>query len=124
MEAQLHEHLKTFDFDERAWVAVIGAEGSDFSVGADINERFDTTAEARDRRMSVGPETDSYLARTANWKPVIGAVQGWCVGLGFNLILECDMLVATQNAKFMVAEAKRGIPSGQLWAKMQAFMPS
>jgi enoyl-CoA hydratase/carnithine racemase len=124
METEMIHALARFDFDSEAWVAIIVAEGSDFTVGADINERFDDSREGRDRWMSAGPVIETYLGRTANWKPVIAAVQGWCVGLGFNLALECDLVVATADSKFMVAEAKRGIPAGLLMAKMQCFMPS
>jgi enoyl-CoA hydratase/carnithine racemase len=94
-------------------------------VGVDVKERFHgASRQQRDHRMSEGPRGDAYLGRSANWKPVIGAVHGHCVGFGFNLALECDLLVASADAKFMIAETKRGISAGPIWAKLHCYMPS
>jgi enoyl-CoA hydratase/carnithine racemase len=125
MAAQLAKALERFDFDDEAWIAIISGNGPHFCVGVDVKQRFAGHGRAeRDARLSAGPPTDGHLGRTANWKPVIGAVHGLAVGLGFNLALECDLLVSTTDARYMIAETKRGIAGGQLWAKLQAFMPS
>lgn len=125
MADSLRESLQEFDEDAEAWLAIIAGNGPDFCVGVDVKERFAGHGRAeRDQRLSAGPPTDGHLGRTANWKPVIGVIHGLCVGLGFNLALECDVLVVTTDARFMIAETKRGIAGGQLWAKLQAFMPS
>lgn len=125
MAEELGQALERFDFDEKAQVAILSGNGPDFCVGIDVKQRFaGHDREERDRRLSVGPLTDGHLGRTANWKPVIGAVHGLSVGMGFNLALECDLLVAAEDSRFMIAETKRGIAAGQLWAKMQCFMPS
>ena len=125
MATELAEAFDRFDFDDDAWVAVLAGNGPHFCVGVDVKERFIQHGRAeRNRRLSAGPPTDGHIGRTANWKPVIGAVHGLCVGLGFNVALECDLLVAAEDARFMIAETKRGIAGGQLWAKLQTFMPS
>jgi enoyl-CoA hydratase/carnithine racemase len=125
MAAELAAVLNRFDFDDEAWVAILSGNGPHFCVGIDVKERFIQHGRAeRDARMSAGPPTDGHMGKTANWKPVIGAVHGLAVGLGFNLALECDLLVAAEDARFMIAETKRGIAGGQLWAKLQTFMPS
>jgi enoyl-CoA hydratase/carnithine racemase len=125
LQAELVESFRRFDHDDDAWVAILSGNGPDFCVGIDVKERFHGHDRAeRATNMSVGPPTDGHLGHTANWKPVIGAIHGLCVGLGFNLALECDLLVSTDDARYMVAETKRGIAGGQLWAKMQCFMPS
>jgi len=125
MQKDMADAFAEYDHDEEAWVAILSGNGRDFCLGIDVAERFAGNERAdRDRLLSAGPPTDGHLGRTANWKPVIGATHGLAVGLGFNLILETDLVVATTDAEFMIAESKRGIAAGQLWAKMQTFMPS
>lgn len=125
MQADLADAFRTFDYDDDAWVAVLSGNGTDFCLGIDVRERFHGHDRAeRDANLSAGPPTDGHLGRTANWKPVISAVHGLAVGLGFNLVLETDLVVAATDAEFMIAESQRGIAAGQLWAKMQTFMPS
>lgn len=125
MQTDMADAFRQFDFDDEAWVAVLSGNGTDFCLGIDVRERFAGHGrEERDQRLSPGPPTDGHLGKTANWKPVISAVHGLAVGLGFNLVLETDLVVATTDAEFMIAESKRGIAAGQLWAKMQTFMPS
>ncbi|MDP6389783.1 MAG: enoyl-CoA hydratase-related protein [Alphaproteobacteria bacterium] len=55
-------------------------------------------------------------------KPVIGAVAGWCVGGGMVLTTMCDLLVATESAKFSYPEVKVGF-SGGLIATLAARIP-
>ncbi|GAB86288.1 enoyl-CoA hydratase [Gordonia rubripertincta NBRC 101908] len=45
-------------------------------------------------------------------KPLIGAVEGWAVAGGFELLLACDMVVAAENAKLGVPEVKRALVAG------------
>jgi enoyl-CoA hydratase len=45
-------------------------------------------------------------------KPLIGAVEGWAVAGGFELLLACDMVVAAETAKLGVPEVKRALVAG------------
>src|SRR5690349_4300325 len=45
-------------------------------------------------------------------KPLIGAVEGWAVAGGFELLLACDLVVAARTAKFGVPEVKRALVAG------------
>ena len=50
-----------------------------------------------------------------NWKPVISAVHGYCLGLGITIAFESDMCVAEEDAKFQITETPRGLSgSGKL----------
>ena len=124
LERELRMAMDDFDRDEDAWVAVLHGEGRCFSAGADVKERFaDMTAPQRDR-WTKGSSPDDFLGRTINWKPVIAAVHGYALGWGISMVLECDLVVASEETQFGITETKRGFPAGRVWAKAQAFMPS
>lgn len=49
------------------------------------------------------------LPRRAGKKPIIAAVNGICMGGGFEMVANCDLVVASETATFALPEAKRGI---------------
>ena len=49
------------------------------------------------------------LPRRAGNKPILAAVQGICMGGGFEMIANCDLIVASSAAVFALPEVKRGI---------------
>ena len=123
-EEDLREALLEFDTDEEAWVGIIHGAGRAFCAGADIKQRFvELTPQERSRR-DQGPNPEGYLGRTANWKPMIAAVHGYALGTGIVIASECDMIVASEEAKFGITETRRGLAGGRIWAKVNAFMPS
>ena len=123
-EHDLHDVLLEFDTDQDAWVAIIHGEGRCFCAGADIKQRFaDMTAQQKAARER-GYNSESYLGRAINWKPVIAAVHGYALGAGIAIAAECDMIVASEEAQFGITETKRGLPGGRVWAMVNAFMPS
>ena len=74
-------------------VAVLTGAGSSFSTGADLKA---IPHDLFRGIPGVGVPVD---------KPVVGAVEGWCVGGGMVLTTMCDMLVAADNAMFNAARA-------------------
>ncbi len=125
LEEDLVAAYQEFDLDEEAWVAILHGAGRCFCAGADVKQRFHgSTREERQRRMTLGRSAEGYLGRTVNWKPVIAAVHSHCLGAGFSIALECDLIVASDDARFGITETKRGLPGGRVWAKLQTFMAS
>src|SRR4051812_49880552 len=49
------------------------------------------------------------ITETPPRKPLIGAVEGWALAGGFELLLACDLIVAAENARFGVPEVKRSL---------------
>jgi enoyl-CoA hydratase len=97
------------DPDVRALV-LTGAGGKAFVAGADIAEYA-----AGDHRAFVRYQAESR--RLFSWldgfpKPVIGAVNGYALGGGFELALCCDLLVASTNARFGLPEGLLGLSPG------------
>ncbi|MDP6345164.1 MAG: enoyl-CoA hydratase-related protein [Alphaproteobacteria bacterium] len=80
-----------------------------FSVGADLNR----PPEIWRFTPGVGVEVD---------KPIIAAVDGWCVGGAVVLVQFCDLCVVAESAKFSYPEAKVGV-SGGLITSLAARIP-
>ena len=96
------------DSDDR--VAILTAAGEKaFSVGADLNDAPEIWSFA----PGVGVPVD---------KPVIAAVNGWCVGGAVVLVQFCDLCVAGDGTRFSYPEAKIGF-SGGLISSIAARMP-
>ena len=121
MARELDEALDDFDLDDDAWVAIISGNGRCFSAGADLTV-FASTLEGDPRTRSLGSFASSRKAggylESQNWKPVIAAVHGYCYGIALGLALQCDIIVATEDAKFRIAEVQRGIGGGAFGVEM------
>ena len=89
-------------------VAVItGAGDKAFSAGADLKTYVGRKAEMADFWLT---QKDQLLNRGLEvWKPIIAAVNGYCVGGGMTLLMATDIRVAVPHATFSLAEVKRGI---------------
>ena len=93
--------------DQRALV-VTGADG-DFSAGADLGADFSGfgTAAANAEYMKLPNRAALALHRIS--KPTVAAVDGVAVGAGMNLALGCDVVIATERARFAEIFVKRGL---------------
>src|ERR1700751_3692848 len=109
--ALVHDLTRALDaFEADANIGCIVITGSDkaFAAGADIKEMADKTFD------------QAYLGDfAANWdraatvrKPVIAAVAGFALGGGCELAMQCDLIIAADNAKFGQPEIKLGIIPG------------
>lgn len=92
-------------------IVLTGAGDKAFCTGMDLKERASMTAVqvARQRRDLIG--TLAYLHRCP--KPTIAAVEGVAMGGGFEMALCCDLIVASESARFALPEVRIGImPAG------------
>lgn len=88
------------------WCAVLSAEGEKgFCIGADVSDG----AERKTRMALAGGLTGIGGPLVTLKKPLIAAVQGFCVGGGFELAMCADIIVAADNAQFGLPETKVGI---------------
>jgi len=92
-------------------VAVVtGAGERSFTTGADIKS-FLTGPPGYDEMWLT--QRDQLLNRGLEvWKPVIAAINGYCLGGGMTLMLATDIRVAATHATFSLAEVKRGVIPG------------
>lgn len=115
MDSQMYEaissHLREIDERDEIWVGIVtGAGDRAFSAGADLVGVHGETGEAsvewsatRPARFDLGLEVQ---------KPLIAAVNGYCLAGGLELALVCDLRVASEGAQFGCPEVKWNLLHG------------
>ena len=106
---ELHEAFNDFKNDDDAWVAILtGAGDQAFSAGADLRAMAESFAGGgRGMRMDV---PFAGISRGFDcWKPIIAAINGYCLAGGLELALSCDIRIAAEHASFGLPEPKRAI---------------
>ncbi|MCA1437249.1 enoyl-CoA hydratase/isomerase family protein [Bradyrhizobium sp. BRP20] len=89
---------------------ITGAGCKAFCAGADLKDEIpNPPGPAEMWRTQREPLLNRGLEI---WKPVVAAVNGWCLGGGMTLLLATDIRVAAEHAQFGVPEVKRGIIAG------------
>ena len=110
MREALNDAFARFRDDEDAWVAIVTGTGKAFCAGADL----------RDGAGSVGtfpgtfwekPTQNSFESGWEIFKPVIAAVNGYCLGYGLTLVTWCDFVIASERAEFGYPEVNLGTPA-------------
>jgi enoyl-CoA hydratase len=96
---RLHDEFVAFDYDDDARVAVLTGHADAFSAGANLRDL--------PRLRDSGPLGPTRLALS---KPVIAAIDGWCVAGGMELAAWCDLRVAGTGARFGCLERRWGVP--------------
>jgi enoyl-CoA hydratase/carnithine racemase len=114
---EVNDALFEFDADPELKVGIISGAGRAFCSGADVRQRQLRTRD--ELRRLGGPagrrSRENGLGDAVNWKPVIAAVHGYALGLGYSLSQSCDLVVAASGTKFQIREVQRGLASGQHW---------
>jgi enoyl-CoA hydratase len=105
---ELMDALAVFDANQAIGAMVITGNDKAFAAGADIKQMAEASA-VEMLKSDFIPAFDRI--RTIR-KPVIAAVSGWCLGGGSELALACDMIVASQTAKFGQPEINLGVIPG------------
>jgi len=120
MAYELASALDRLESDPSLWVGVLAAEGPAFSVGADLKG-----AQSSDR--SVKPPragTLNPVLSRQRQKPLIAAVDGVAAGGGFELVLDCDLVVASTSARFLFPEVKWSLVAAAGGAmRLHQFLP-
>lgn len=99
--------LETARRDDGIRAVIIRGAGGHFSAGGDVKRMGSRTpAQSSSRLMAARALIDSIQSLD---KPVIAAVEGYAVGAGWGLALACDIVVASETAKFQMAFVRRGL---------------
>jgi enoyl-CoA hydratase len=105
---ELVNSLQELDADAEVRCIVLGGNERAFAAGADIAELAQTSA------------IELYYARRIErwdtirnlWTPLVAAVSGYCLGGGCELAMSCDLIVASESARFGQPETSLGIIPG------------
>ena len=101
--------------DDIAVAVLTGAGEAAFSAGADLKEMAERAERGLPSQFVGGRLADSGVT-----KPVIAAVNGAAYAFGFNLVMQCDLCVAADHARFGILEAKVG--RGSPWAAQLGWL--
>ncbi len=100
MTLGLDAAMNQLEDDAELWVGVLTGNGRAFSAGSDL---------ADPDRNSTARGGPYGLIRRQRRKPLIAAVDGIAYGGGFEMVLACDLVVASRRARFALPEVKRGL---------------
>src|SRR5260221_5130 len=106
MRRELREAVQRIE-KSPARALLIRGEGGDFCLGGDVRDWPGIPTEILRPQIQVFAEALDHLERLPI--PTIAAVQGGCMGGGFELALSCDLILAARSARFAFPEARVGI---------------
>jgi enoyl-CoA hydratase len=104
----LVDTLRTLDEDEEVRAIVVGGNERAFAAGADIQELAAGTPISMYRNRRI----DAWDAIRAVRTPLVAAVSGFCLGGGCELAMLCDLVVASETARFGQPEINLGVLPG------------
>ena len=104
LSAQFEAHLEAFEADENMWIGIVcSSHKKVFCAGADLKAIGSGVPLATVKGGFAG--FVSYPRR----KPMIAAVDGFALAGGCEIVLACDMCVASESSRFGVPEVKRSL---------------
>lgn len=115
MRERLSGHLQQISNDPEIRVAIVTGAGGVFCAGADLKQR---AASGGVRAEDASATTVLAPAPGARWstlkvsKPLIAAIDGYCLAGGMELALACDIRICTPSAQFGLPEVVRGFFPG------------
>ncbi len=108
LKAELSLAIDAFEADDAIGCMLITGNEKAFAAGADIKEMADKTFIEAYLGNFAGTWDRASRAR----KPIVAAVAGFALGGGCELAMQCDLIIAADNAKFGQPEIKLGVIPG------------
>jgi E-phenylitaconyl-CoA hydratase len=110
MRRDLNDAFSRFRDEEDAWVAIVTGAGKAFCAGADLRDGAGSAGEFAGTFWEK-PTLNSFESGWEIFKPVIAAVNGYCLGYGLTLVTWCDFVIASERAEFGFPEVLIGVPT-------------
>jgi enoyl-CoA hydratase/carnithine racemase len=114
INAELRQDLNAafarFRDEDDAWVGIVTGHGRAFCVGADLKDGA-AAAGVFAGTFWEKPTLNSFESGWEIFKPVIAAVNGYCLGYGLTLVSWCDFVIASDRAEFGYPEVRLGVPA-------------
>ncbi|MGD9526262.1 enoyl-CoA hydratase/isomerase family protein [Pseudonocardia sp.] len=111
MRRDINAAFDRFRGDDDAWVAIVTGSGRAFCAGADLRSETGNPAGDFPGSFWERPTVNSFESGWEIFKPVIAAVNGYCLGYGLTLLTWCDFVIASERASFAFPEVTVGIPT-------------
>ena len=108
MLRELAEAMTEYESDESLWCAVLYANGEHFTAGLDLAE-VGPAVRSGEALFPEGSVDPLNLHAKKREKPLVMAVQGWCLTIGIELLLAADIRLAAEGTRFGQIEIDRGI---------------
>lgn len=110
---EMHRLFNWFEDEPELWTAIVTGSGEKvFVAGQDLSEWLGkaTSGAKQEWNEQLPPSGFGGISRRTNGKkPIIAAVNGHAMGGGFEIVLNCDIVVASKKALFALPEVKRGV---------------
>ena len=116
MREQLRDHLLALRYNDEVRAVILTGAGRAFCTGADVGRM--QRGGLRDERQKLQRGSHTFLRILhAIEKPVIAAVRGPTVGIGWSIALGCDLIVASETARFSQVFRRIGLApdGGAIW---------
>lgn len=117
--AEFGQAIQELEADDTIRVLILTGSGKAFVAGSDIKEFNQTTPYDAHNITRLGQLVEAFS------KPVIAAVNGFCLGGGCEIAMGCDIIIASEKAKFGQPEINLGIiPGGGGTQRLQRLIGS
>jgi enoyl-CoA hydratase/carnithine racemase len=100
MSIEMTEAIARTNDDSALGAIVIAGAGRGFCAGADVHDQFNARLESRAAGQDEEWLDNDWVTTVRQAKPIIAAVNGVAVGIGMTMILPCDVIVASEQARF------------------------
>lgn len=121
--ADLQQAFEDFHGEKKVRAVILTNQGTAFCSGTDLKElnEMHEQADALAFYQEYVEALQSLIETMLRFpKPILAAVNGWCVGTGLALALACDQLIAAPESQFWLPEPRRGL-SSSISAPLLAF---
>ena len=109
------------DDDDILLGIITGAGGRAFSAGVDLKER--TKLDQTGTQPSEVSTWDGRWTELGLWKPMIAAIDGYCLAGGLEMSLQCDFRIVTQKSTFGLPEPRRSLLAGYGLHNLSRMIP-
>lgn len=108
MRQQLTDAFRCADVDDEVRAVILTGTGDTFCAGADVSKMV--PLDVKGSRNKLQRTTHALIHSLYHIeKPVIAAVRGSTVGIGLSMMLACDLVIASETARFSCIFARRGL---------------
>jgi enoyl-CoA hydratase/carnithine racemase len=123
MRDEFIDAFRRFNADDDVWVGIITGAGRSFCAGRDLKAQADNIAQGEGKLGGNTYTAELNLFGVSDTdKPLIAAVNGFAIGLGWYITAACDIRIAVAGAQFAMTEVPTGV-LGPYWFAAAEVLP-